>query len=134
MAFLISLSATAAFCEEAPPANDGEAGYMDQLPAENGENQGEQPQVETENQKNNEEENVEPAEEYDGEYEENVYLEELPPVDSEEVQFATILKIPKIELTDTSLIGGIAAWLCVAVGIAVIVGVLVSRKTSNIRR
>lgn len=68
---------------------------------------------------------------YDGYYEE--YKDELPEVESNEVQLATALSIPIEDISESSLIGGVIAWLCVAVGVAVIVGVLVSKRTSNKR-
>ncbi len=59
----------------------------------------------------------------------DIYYEELPQVESQEVVEATTVVIPAVEVTETSLIGGVIAWLCVAVGIAVIAGVLVSQRT-----
>lgn len=58
-----------------------------------------------------------------------VYGDELPQVESQEVTEPTTAPIPDVEVSDTSLIGGVIAWLCVAVGIAVIAGVLVSQRT-----
>lgn len=58
-----------------------------------------------------------------------VYGDELPQVESQDVTEPTTVEIPEVEVTDTSLIGGVIAWLCVAVGIAVIAGVLVSQRT-----
>lgn len=57
------------------------------------------------------------------------YSEELPQVESQEVVKPTTVVLPDVEVTDTSLLGGVIAWLCVAVGIAVIAGVLVSQRT-----
>lgn len=59
----------------------------------------------------------------------DVYGDELPQVESQEVTEPTTAPIPEVEVSDTSLIGGVIAWLCVAVGIAVIAGVLVSQRT-----
>lgn len=59
----------------------------------------------------------------------DVYGDELPEVESQEVTEPTIAKIPELEVSDTSLIGGVIMWLCVALGIAVIAGVLVSQRT-----
>lgn len=59
----------------------------------------------------------------------DVYGDELPEVESQEVTEPTIAKIPDLEVSDTSLIGGVIMWLCVALGIAVIAGVLVSQRT-----
>ncbi len=58
-----------------------------------------------------------------------VYSDQLPQVESQDVTQPTTVEIPEVEVTDTSLIGGVIAWLCVAVGIAVIAGVLVSQRT-----
>ncbi len=55
--------------------------------------------------------------------------DELPQVSSEKVIEATTVKLPDVKVSDTTLIGGVIAWLCVAVGIAVIAGVLVSKRT-----
>lgn len=58
-----------------------------------------------------------------------VYSEELPEVESQMIVLPTSIVPPDIEVSDTSLMGGVIAWLCVAVGIAVIAGVLVSQRT-----
>ena len=55
--------------------------------------------------------------------------EELPKVKKSEVETATTVKIPDVEVSDTTLLYGVLAWLCVAVGIAAVVGVLVSKRT-----
>lgn len=55
--------------------------------------------------------------------------DELPQVASEKVVEATTVKLPDVKVSDTTLVGGVIAWLCVAVGIAVIAGVLVSKRT-----
>ncbi len=54
---------------------------------------------------------------------------ELPKVDPTDIIAPTSIDPPDIEVSDTSLLGGVIAWLCVAVGIAVIAGVLVSQRT-----
>ena len=59
-------------------------------------------------------------------------VEELPQVESHEVIVPTTAKLPEIEVSDASLMGGVIAWLCVALGIAVIAGVLVSQRTRQI--
>ncbi len=59
----------------------------------------------------------------------DVYGDELPQVESQDITEPTTEPIPEVEVSDTSLIGGVIAWLCVAVGIAVIAGVLVSQRT-----
>ncbi|MBE6824860.1 MAG: hypothetical protein E7513_05885 [Ruminococcaceae bacterium] len=58
-----------------------------------------------------------------------VYGDELPEIESQDVTSPTVVEIPEVEVSDTSLIGGVIAWLCVALGIAVIAGVLVSQRT-----
>lgn len=58
-----------------------------------------------------------------------MYGDELPEVESQDITEPTIMEIPEVEVSDTSLLGGVIAWLCVAVGIAVIAGVLVSQRT-----
>lgn len=57
---------------------------------------------------------------------------ELPEIESQEVVVPTTVKLPDIEVSDTSLMGGVIAWLCVALGIAVIAGVLVSQRTRQV--
>ncbi len=76
-----------------------------------------------------EEPEPEPATEPPTYYE--IYGEELPQVESQEVTEPTVVEIPEVEVTDISLLGGVIAWLCVAVGIAVIAGVLVSQRTKR---
>ena len=58
-----------------------------------------------------------------------VYSDELPEIESQMIILPTSIVPPDIEVSDTSLLGGVIAWLCVAVGIAVIAGVLVSQRT-----
>ncbi len=62
-------------------------------------------------------------------YEKPQYLDDLPEVSSEQVVEATAVAVPDVAVSDASLFSGIVMWLCVALGIAVIVGVLVSRRT-----
>ena len=62
-------------------------------------------------------------------YVEPEHLAELPAVSPSQVQEATSVAIPVVAVSDASLFSGIVMWLCVALGIAVIVGVLVSRRT-----
>ena len=66
-------------------------------------------------------------------YTEPEHLDELPEVTSQEVILATEIPLPDVAVSDTSLLGGVIAWLCVAVGIALIVGVMVSKRTRNVR-
>ncbi len=78
--------------------------------------------------------------EYIGELEEEtqpvtyyeVFGDDLPDVPDSEVTSPTVVRIPDVEVSDTSLLGGVIAWLCVAVGIAVIAGVLVSQRTRQV--
>ncbi len=57
---------------------------------------------------------------------------ELPQVDPTDIVEPTKMAIPDVEVSDTSLLGGVIAWLCVAVGIAVVAGVLVSQRTRQV--
>lgn len=69
----------------------------------------------------------------DSSYEEPEYLDELPTVSSGEVIEPTAVVLPDVEVTDASLFSGTVMWLCVAVGIAVVVGVMVSKRTRGRR-
>lgn len=82
----------------------------------------EPPYVEPETQEETQEETEAPTH-YD------VYGDDLPEVESHEVATETTVVLPEVEVSDTSLLGGVIAWLCVALGIAVIAGVLVSQRT-----
>ena len=62
-------------------------------------------------------------------YEEPEHLGELPAVTPTQVVEATAVAMPAVAVSDASLFSGIVMWLCVALGIAVIVGVLVSKRT-----
>lgn len=62
-------------------------------------------------------------------YEEPEHLGELPEVTATQVVEATAVAMPTVAVSDASLFSGIVMWLCVALGIAVIVGVLVSKRT-----
>ena len=62
-------------------------------------------------------------------YVEPEHLAELPAVSPTQVQEATSVAIPVVAVSDASMFSGIVMWLCVALGIAVVVGVLVSRRT-----
>lgn len=66
-------------------------------------------------------------------YVEPEHLGELPAVSPTQVVEATSVAIPVVAVSDASLFSGIVMWLCVALGIAVIVGVLVSRRTRRSR-
>lgn len=62
-------------------------------------------------------------------YEAPQHLGDLPQVTSSEVVEATAVAIPDVAVSDATMFSGIVMWLCVALGIAVIVGVLVSKRT-----
>ena len=62
-------------------------------------------------------------------YEEPQHLSDLPEVSSGEVVEATAVVIPDVAVSDATMFSGVVMWLCVALGIAVIVGVLVSKRT-----
>ena len=62
-------------------------------------------------------------------YVEPEHLGDLPEVSSRQVVEATAVPMPTVEVSDASLFSGIVMWLCVALGIAVVVGVLVSKRT-----
>jgi len=62
-------------------------------------------------------------------YEEPEHLNDLPEVSSGELEIPKAVVIPDVEVSDASIFSGIVMWLCVALGIAVIVGVLVSKRT-----
>lgn len=62
-------------------------------------------------------------------YVEPEHLAELPEVSSQQVVEATAVPMPTVAVSDASLFSGIVMWLCVALGIAVVVGVLVSKRT-----
>ena len=62
-------------------------------------------------------------------YEEPEDLQDLPEVSEGELNIPKAVVIPDVEVSDASLFSGIVMWLCVALGIAVIVGVLVSKRT-----
>ena len=62
-------------------------------------------------------------------YEEPEHLGELPAVTPQQVVEATAVPMPAVAVSDASLFSGIVMWLCVALGIAVVVGVLVSKRT-----
>ncbi len=58
----------------------------------------------------------------------DVHKDELPQVESQDIIVPTVAQLPDVEVSDTSLLGGVIAWLCVALGVAVIAGVLVSQR------
>ena len=62
-------------------------------------------------------------------YTEPEHLDELPTVSPYEVEEATAVVLPDVEVSDASLFSGIVMWLCVAVGVAVVIGVMVSKRT-----
>lgn len=62
-------------------------------------------------------------------YVEPEHLGELPEVSSQQVVEATAVPMPTVAVPDASMLSGIVMWLCVVLGIAVVVGVLVSKRT-----
>ncbi len=67
----------------------------------------------------------------DSDYSEPEYLQDLPEVSDAEVQEATAVPMPDVAVSDATLTSGIIMWLCVAVGVSVVVGVMVSKRTRN---
>ena len=104
------------------------------VPSEAGEDPGEgeitEPaQVETAPPEPTEEDYIEGGAEATSAYEEPTHLSELPEAKPGEVPAATAVAVTKVAVNDASVFAGIVMWLCVALGIAVIVGVLVSKRT-----
>lgn len=62
-------------------------------------------------------------------YVEPEHLGELPEVSSQQVVEATAVPMPTVAVSDASMLSGIVMLLCVVLGIAVVVGVLVSKRT-----
>ncbi len=61
-------------------------------------------------------------------YTPNENLEYLPQVTPKEVVAATAEPLPDVAVSDATLFSGIVMWLCVAVGISVVAGVMVSKR------
>lgn len=59
----------------------------------------------------------------------NDNLGSLPTVAPAEVVEATAEPLPDVAVSDATLFSGIIMWLCVAVGISVVAGVMVSKRT-----
>lgn len=59
----------------------------------------------------------------------NDNLNNLPTVAAAEIVPATAEPLPDVAISDASLFSGIVMWLCVVVGISVIAGVMVSKRT-----
>ena len=57
------------------------------------------------------------------------YLDELPTTAAGEVVAASAEPLPDVDVSDATLFSGIIMWVCVAVGISVVVGVMVSKRT-----
>lgn len=126
---------------ETPQTGQGQQPQQDQPPQQPQQEAQPQPQQEVpqEQAPQQEQPRQEPNQWYDPiySYEEDTpspyvepeHLAELPSVSSSQVQEATSVAIPVVAVSDASLFSGIVMWLCVALGIAVIVGVLVSRRT-----
>lgn len=126
---------------ETPQTGQGQQPQQDQPPQQPQQEAQPQPQQEApqEQAPQQEQPRQEPNQWYDPiySYEEDTpspyvepeHLAELPAVSPSQVQEATSVAIPVVAVSDASLFSGIVMWLCVALGIAVIVGVLVSRRT-----
>lgn len=65
----------------------------------------------------------------ESDYTPNKNLVNLPTVATEEVAAATAEPLPDVEVSDATLFSGIIMWVCVAVGISVVAGVMVSKRT-----
>lgn len=142
LAALCIVAAVGMFSVSAEPV-DGNPGEVvtDEQPQSQQEQPQEQPQeqqqVEPETQAAPTEQQYEPIYEYiNGEsdnanstYEEPEHLNDLPAVSNGEVEIPKAVVIPDVAVSDASLLSGIVMWLCVALGIAVIVGVMVSKRT-----
>ena len=59
----------------------------------------------------------------------NENLADLPTVAAAEVEVATAEPLPDVAVSDATLFSGIVMWVCVAVGISVVAGVMVSKRT-----
>lgn len=59
----------------------------------------------------------------------NENLAELETVAPTDIIMATAEPLPDVAVSDASLFSGIVMWLCVAVGISVVAGVMVSKRT-----
>ena len=120
-------------------ADDGQQYTPEIIPDSDPEEQPEDQQVPEEQPEETVEEQYDPIYEYfysvpeeaTSVYEEPQYLNELPEVTASEVVQPTAVAIPEVAVSDASMLSGIVMWLCVALGIAVIVGVLVSKRTRS---
>ena len=127
--------------QENPPAETPTADAAQQEQAPVDEQPAEQPQAQPQEQPQAQPETSAPdngqlyeyiygySEDVTSAYEEPQHLNELPQVSSQEVVEATAVVIPDVAVSDATMFSGIVMWLCVALGIAVIVGVLVSKRT-----
>ena len=131
-----------AFAEPVEEQEQQQQEAVVETPQEEPQNQPEQPQEEPEPQEHPEQQQEpEPQEnewyDYIYSYDENAvssyvepeHLGDLPEVSSQQVIEATAVPMPEVAVSDASLFSGIVMWLCVALGIAVVVGVLVSKRT-----
>ena len=116
---------------EAPEQDQANDGQQAQEQQEQPQEQQEQPQQEQPQDDQNEwyDYIYGYSEEGDSAYSKPEHLDELPQVASENVPQATAVAIPTVAVSDASLFSGIVMWLCIALGIAVVVGVLVSKRT-----
>ena len=142
---LFSAGAVTVFAE---PAQEQVQEEQVETPQEEPQNQPEQPDTPQEQpeepQAQPEQPQVQPEEPQENEWYDYIYsydedavssyvepehLGELPEVSSQQVVEATAVPMPTVAVSDASLFSGIVMWLCVALGIAVVVGVLVSKRT-----
>lgn len=134
MIFMVSVTvyATGELGTLVPPPDDSQGTYVEiddpTLPDENTEPTQQETEAVTEEVEQNDDSQQSAEDNY------LMYGDDLPQVESQEVVEPTTVEIPDIEITDISLMGGVIAWLCVAVGIAVVAGVLVSQRTKQVQK
>ncbi|MBQ6626030.1 MAG: hypothetical protein IIX27_01915 [Ruminococcus sp.] len=87
-----------------------------------------EPPTEAPTQEQTQEQTEKEEEETEKPTEADKHTDELPEVESQDIIVPTIAQLPEVEVSDTSLLGGVIMWLCVALGVAVIAGVLVSQR------
>ena len=117
--------------------NPGDNGIVTPDGGDNGDNTYEQPTVYSNDELR--EQFVEQYNEYynsiddlngeNSQYKPNENLNDLPTVSAGEVIEATAEPLPDVAVSDATLFSGIVMWLCVAVGISVVAGVMVSKRT-----
>ena len=148
LALICAVGAAAAFAEPAeeqaqPQDNPAQENPVDSQPQEtpqsNPEQQNEQEQQPEQQPEQPQEEQQDGWYDYIYQYDEDAvssyvepeHLGDLPAVSESQVVEATAVAMPNVAVSDASLFSGIVMWLCVALGIAVVVGVLVSKRTKR---